>query len=778
MINLICYILLSIIKFVFILLYYLFLLFIFQGPILIIGTFLCININFVLKIFLPIYFLLSFNTINYKGYYQINFFGYNVSLWDIYYYKIILFINNIIYNNKYIFLIIFIIIFVLNYFNNKIFFFFFIIIFILLLLFYFYKIFNNIKIYIEKYILYFNLSYILSIIYIIFKLEDDIILFDYNFNDNDNECFTDLIYYMASPRWFYKNAYNHIFPEYTKELYRLNDGLIFYDYYLKDKYLWEHKFLNLNLDCNNFLMRINKNYKNYYNFINSFNLGTIYYIKELYAFDKFNNLINVNYKAQEIIHNKYLFDFNNNKSFNCTVFISNVKLTIDLNYKNIYADAVLDELKLSKNLLVNTHLKEKVFSNSILEFYDSNKILEYLDDNFDNIGYIEEKGLYNNNNLNNLKLNYINYFILLKNSLFYEPYLIDSNYKNLDINLYSNIKIFFSKIFIDIINNKYNMYHNSFLLDNFLILYYKLNFNNNFIRDFDIEIYLKYLYKYYIQGYRNNYKINKLNNLYINMFDASPVVTEDLWNDLKSLNDIAAKDSFNLLRHMSNNIIYLYSGEERVLNKNEYHEFRHDGTHFEEVDLPAYLNDDVLDCDDIKLLYMRYINFDKYFEVFINSFLWLSLDNSDFKFEMIDTLLFYNDILNNWKDLLYQYMHINIINYNGLESIEDYYKKNVDQLVNSTELKLLKDDKTVKQIHRRLLRILKFELFLKDKAFNNDILFCNQSNNYLNYLININNNKFNVLKQYGSYEKNFNIYNYIKNYKLIYNNYNKIKKID
>jgi hypothetical protein len=153
-------------------------------------------LNFFLKYFIPIYFILSLYSINYSGYYKLKFFGYDVKLWGNYFYNVIIFLKNIVYNYKLINIILFSLLLIFSFNYEKIYFFF--IIFFVLFFVTLYYLYNNsykLKIYLEKYFLYFNFSIIISIIYI---LKNDNI--DFSFDSLNNENYSDFILRIMSPR--------------------------------------------------------------------------------------------------------------------------------------------------------------------------------------------------------------------------------------------------------------------------------------------------------------------------------------------------------------------------------------------------------------------------------------------------------------------------------------------------------------------------------------------------------------------------------------------------
>jgi hypothetical protein len=161
-------------------------------------TYLTTFLKFFLKYFIPIYFILSLYSINYSGYYKLKFFGYDVKLWSSNFYNIIIFFKNIVYNYKFINIILFSLLLIISFNYEKIYFFF--IIFFILFFVILYYLYNNsykLKIYLEKYFLYFNFSIIISIIYI---FKNDNIDFDFSSDSLNNENYPDFIFRIMSPR--------------------------------------------------------------------------------------------------------------------------------------------------------------------------------------------------------------------------------------------------------------------------------------------------------------------------------------------------------------------------------------------------------------------------------------------------------------------------------------------------------------------------------------------------------------------------------------------------
>jgi hypothetical protein len=104
---------------------------------------------------------------------------------------------------------------------------------------------------------------------------------------NDN--YADLIYSISSPRWLFKDAHKDMYLVYDKELKILNNGLAFYNYLLKDRYISNLKFTNLNLNYNVIEQTMANNLSLYKKFF-----GTAGKRRLAEAFSYFNTLENVN----------------------------------------------------------------------------------------------------------------------------------------------------------------------------------------------------------------------------------------------------------------------------------------------------------------------------------------------------------------------------------------------------------------------------------------------------------------------------------------------------
>jgi hypothetical protein len=739
-------------------------------------------LNFFLKYFIPIYFILSLYSINYSGYYKLKFFGYDVKLWGNYFYNIIIFFKNIVYNYKLINIILFSLLLIFSFNYEKIYFFF--IIFFVLFFVTLYYLYNNsykLKIYLEKYFLYFNFSVIIGIIYI---LKNDNI--DFSFDSLNNENYPDFILRIMSPRWLFKNSYNFLFPEYKDEINFLNEGLKFNDFYLKDKYFSHFRNTNLDLDYILIKKSLDKSLLLYKNFINGSNLDIINYFKNIYIMDNFtylNKSTRLNIIYQQKIHDKLLFNFNFNKSYNVIHLEEVYKNKVFLKYRNTYAKSFLKELGLSKNLVVNTNLVLGNYYSYINNFYESNRILISLDKTIDK--YIENidkhQGIScfeNNFILNHIKNKYNDYFLRLKLISLNSIDLLDNKKFN------NNLGNFKDLIISDPIKNKYDIYSNSLIYKPEIVLNNLDNIDEDnkspikeFIIDknvrvFDIELYVKYLNKYYKYFNNNSNMINWLNDLFIIMFDNNKK-KNDYWNEVMSLKDIQEKDSFNLYRNFMNNILYTYKKDLDIFS---YHEFKRDGTHYEDIVLPHGVTKAVLVNDDVKNFYYRFFNYNKDLEIFINSYLWLSLEDSNIRLESFESSIEYNEYLNKYKNILNNYIKIYSSDPDfDLQQLEKYVNNHFKKLIN-----LQSQDKNNKDIQLEIesvleiKRILKLDFFIKNIILNDDILlnfFIKKDNKYSNsylYKNNINYIFFDRLS--NNYNKNFNIFENINRLKNVGNN--------
>jgi len=112
-------------------------------------SYLIIFFNFFFKIFIPVYFILSIYSINYKGYYKLNFLGCEANLFKISFYNFVFKIKKAMYNYKIISIMLFIILFIFSSFYEKVYFIIiFFSVFLFILLFYLYNNSSVLKMYI------------------------------------------------------------------------------------------------------------------------------------------------------------------------------------------------------------------------------------------------------------------------------------------------------------------------------------------------------------------------------------------------------------------------------------------------------------------------------------------------------------------------------------------------------------------------------------------------------------------------------------------------------
>jgi hypothetical protein len=774
MIKIFKYISFILLKILFYLFIYLFIGFLLLNLLLAITVYLTGFALFFFKYFIPIYFILSLYTVNYRGYYKLKFFGYNVELWKISFYNIIIFLKNLIYNYKFISLALFSIILIFNANYNEIYFLF-IILFVLFftILFYLYNNSYKFKIYLEKYFLWFNISIIIGIIYLL-KINN----FDSNIDPISETNYPNLIFKLSSPRWFFKSSFPHLYPEYKREIKFLKDGLDFNRFYLKDKYFL--KFKNTNLDFDFMLIKksIDKNLEFHKNFIKGFDLNIINYFKNIYIMDNFNTLNKLDKKDlinQSKMHDNLLFDLNSNKAYNCVKFQELRNGKVFFKDKNTYAKSFLKELGLSKNLLVNTNLVIGNFYQHVNVFNESNLMSGSLNRSINtylnNIKINQNVGLvYDNILLNYLMNEYSEYLFHLKlaslnfsNSID----LLDDSSK--DRNFYISLKEFKSSIIEDSIKNKYEIYANSIIYEPTIILNEALleNKNKSIIKEYiinedlrvlDIELYIKYLNKYYIYLNKNSNLINWLNDLFILIFDEKKN-KYNYWNEIMSLKDIEERDTFNLYRNFTSNFLYVY---ERELDISLYNEFKKSGTHYEDIVQPLGIAKAVLTNNDVKNFYYRFFNYSKDLEIFMNSYLWLSLEDSNIKLESFDSLLEYNEHLNEYKGILDNYIKKNIENTEfNLNDIKKYAKNHLREL-----MKIKFEDKNNKKILieidevLQVLRILKLDFFIKNIIIDNNILlnyFMKKNNKYSNVYTHVNETDYIFFKKISDNNININI---------------------
>jgi hypothetical protein len=256
---------------------------------------------------------------------------------------------------------------------------------------------------------------------------------------------------------------------------------------------------------------INKNFNQRARFIKKSYLLYSLNFKDLYIFDYLRN--NKSLKKNEN-YNKLLFDLQSNKSFNYEGFNDNIKKhKILFKYKNIYAKSYLKELKLSKNLLINTNLNVNNYVRNIQNYYEldntifnsfNKSIDSYLNnlhsDKVENIGFIRNQIF-----LNLVKDKYSDDYLRLKlqalSSLNFSNLLEKTPQQNSTYS-YNLKKFMMYSAYNNKTYNKYEVYLNSDMFKIANITSLKdlqliINKNN---KNIYIEFFIKHLnksYKYY-----------------------------------------------------------------------------------------------------------------------------------------------------------------------------------------------------------------------------------------------------------------------------------------
>lgn len=158
--------------------------------------------KFIFLYFIPVYFILSLYTIEYKGYYKVKFLWFSKNQLYLFILKFFKFLNGIIYNYKYLSIFLLLNILWLSLYYKKIYFsIIFLFLFAFYLIYYFYNYLNKFKIYLEKYFLLLNCAIIIGLAYIL-KMQD----FDFtakdlnNVDDLTNNSFTGYLAEIGWPR--------------------------------------------------------------------------------------------------------------------------------------------------------------------------------------------------------------------------------------------------------------------------------------------------------------------------------------------------------------------------------------------------------------------------------------------------------------------------------------------------------------------------------------------------------------------------------------------------
>lgn len=659
------YIFFIILKFLFFFFFYYYIIILFfDGPLKFISwLFFKSYISFIIKYFIPIYFILSFYSLKGHGnYYQLKFFGYDLSFLSTFFINIKKKLKSLSYIYTIFIFLFFICIFLffLTYSKVKIYIFFIIPIFILFIfIYFFYNICLKLKPYIENYFIYFSLSFIIGLFYI---LNMDNSFYTSNLGDIENRegNYADLVYKISSPRWLFKSAHIHWYPEYKNEINLLRDGLSYYNSYLNDVYLYNRPNLLLNLSYNRLIDSINDNLDYHNKFLDKVNLIEAYRLKNINTLGHFNDIID--HKAQYLAYDGFLFDLilNKNKCFNCSVFSEMIRKHINFKTRNIYARSFLDELGLSKNLLINTNFNGPIFSKQLKNIYitDFTSSINYkIDECIDTFIIKKKQNLY----FNNLKHNNFIYFNQLHKLYLYKFLKLDENcikdiqidlsiYENTipiyNYTLISNINLFLKKILIPQAYSYHDFYVKNLQIENSYVFQKKLIYKN-YMKSFDLESYLGYLYES-IKILDNEDLLNQEfhNNLYIILLD-NTIKTKRFWNAVKPKSDAALRDSFSIYRGLNNNMVYLYSGNNDKINLQPYHEHqREGGVRFSTNRIPLGAFKKILNYNDVKHIYFRFLNYNKYYEIFRNSDLWLFINNHNIESEKLKYLKAHSNIFN------------------------------------------------------------------------------------------------------------------------------------
>jgi len=213
-----------------------------------------------------------------------------------------------------------------------------------------------------------------------------------------------------------------MYSDYKKELKILNNGLIFYNYFLKDRYMSNLKFTNLNLNYNVIEQSMAADLSLHNKFFNAAGMKRLAaassYFNALENAGSWGTLSKMDFIYQQGVHDKFLFDLNLNKTYNLTNFEMPQKEKILFKHKNTYAKNFMKELGLSRNLLLNTNIAEKNYvkylgsiscernseTNAMFTKFDK-EVGIYLD------SLLNKPAIYVYNNwfLNNIKSQYNNY---------------------------------------------------------------------------------------------------------------------------------------------------------------------------------------------------------------------------------------------------------------------------------------------------------------------------------------------------------------------------------
>lgn len=376
--------------------------------------------KFIFLYFIPVYFILSLYTIEHKSYYKVTFFGYSKKQLYLRILKFLKLFNRVTYSYKYLLVVLLLIILWLSIYYKKIYFFIVILfLFLFHVLYYLYNSFSELKIYLEKYFLYFNCIFIVGLIHI-FKAHD----FDFNagdcsdIDDINSNSFAGFIAEIGWPRWLYKNAFSHkdkfhkIPFSKKKELITLSRGLRFYNLFLEEKYLLNFKNYtncNLNLDYKILKKIVYDNIKFNDSFIHKVKLGVATKFKDIHIVDNLNDSTKFgNALDYEAFYNKNLFNLTFNKQLNILSFEheilkkKNALKPVLFRDKDAYAKHFLKELGLSRNLFVQINLITSKYYKFINNYVGSSLSSKLLDENISL--FLSDSSPYNSLNLNNLNV--------------------------------------------------------------------------------------------------------------------------------------------------------------------------------------------------------------------------------------------------------------------------------------------------------------------------------------------------------------------------------------
>ena len=526
--------------------------------------------KFIFLYFMPVYFILSLYTIEYKGYYKVTFLWFSKNQLYLFILRLSKFLNGIIYNYKYLSIFLLLNILWLSLYYKKIYFsIIFLFLFAFYFIYYFYNSLNKFKVYLEKYFLLLNCSIIIGLAYILKMQEFNFTAKDLNnIDDLNNNSFTGYLAEIGWPRWLYKDAfkgkslYYKMLPYSKKiELITLNKGLRFYNLFLEDRYLSNFKNYtncNLNLDYKILKKIIYNNIKTNTTFIKKAKLGSVIDYRDLYIVDNLKHSAYSNALNYVKFYDKNLFNLTFNKGLNILDYehnassSKNLLKSVPFKDKDNYARYALKELGLSTNLFIQINLITSKYFKFINDFMDSglsSKILDknislFLDDESANVEFLDDESadadagkddmredtpteiinedeifyyfndiLLSNHKKNQYNSDFLNFKVKFINFNNFIEHLWDIGSDNWS----SQLKKFVNSLTLNSTVSAFDLYLNSNL--------YNFNMSNKGDRfkelnDFeDIECYIKYFNKYYRYFNKDSNIINWLNDLFIVMLD-------------------------------------------------------------------------------------------------------------------------------------------------------------------------------------------------------------------------------------------------------------------